>query len=164
MKVGKRAKLGIGAFAFSVAASVAANLIGLIDLRGIVRAAAFAVYCAMSTMIPLWAALLAAALPLAAVSAYFALAKRAKPEDFTRAKFKGHWFEWEYADGKPVNFVKLCDKCKCEIKGDKCPACGAPRKLVGYASAKALHDDLGSFVRWHVKNGTYKSVMAESRD
>ena len=115
----------------------------------------------MAIQVPLWGVLLVSFLLLVVVSILLLILTRTGPEDFTRAKFKGHWFAWEYLDGNPVNFVKLCERCKCEVKGGKCPVCGTPKKLVGYPTVQALHDDLESFIRWHLKNGTYKDVMAE---
>jgi len=148
--------------AVGTASILLADALGAIDLGGFIYSIAMAGREVMTIHVPLWGVLIASFLLFSAVFIHLLCATRIGPEKFTRAKFKGQWFGWEYLDGKPANFVKLCEKCKCEMKVGKCPICGTPRKLVGYPSLQALHDDLESFVKWHIKHGTYKDIMAES--
>jgi len=173
MAARKKAKLGIGMFAFSVAASLVANWIGLIDLGNIVNSFASVVRCVMSIEIPVWVIPLVALPLIAAVSALAFIVARNRPPNepdwlgFTMLPYNGRLFEWDYSyddDTEPVNFRELCPKCKYELDGNDCPRCdwSSPFVFNGrvFPVTHPIPGAVPRLVRGHIKSGAYRDIMA----
>jgi len=177
MSAGNKTKFGIGMFAFSVAASLVANRIGLIDLGNIVKSVASVVRYVMSIEIPVWVIPLVTFPLFAAVSALAFIVVRNRPPDppndpewldFTMLRYNGRLFGWDYShddDTEPVNFRELCPECEYELDGNDCPKCGRSRPFVFRGQAFGItHPIPGAvprLVRGHIKSGAYKDIMAD---
>jgi len=122
----------------------------------------------MVIQVPLWGVLLVSLLLFVAVSAYFSLVIYRRPGwlDFTKMMHEERLFEWGYDDdSEPMDFRELCPKCECELDGNDCPPCGWSRPFVHNGVllpiTRPIPGKIKKIVEWHIKNGTYKDMMAE---
>jgi len=129
----------------------------------------------MATQVPPWGVLSVSFLLFAVVSLHlsFVVFRKRPPDEpewlgFTKLPYNGRLFEWDYSyddDAEPVNFRELCPECECELDGNDCPPCGWSRPFVHNGVllpiTHPIPGKMKKIVEWHIKNGTYRDVMAE---
>jgi len=155
----------------SIVGAILDVVFGLIDVRGIARSVASAVYCVMTIHVQLWAIPIIAVPTLAVIFLAFRRKKPRSPDnipqmpdwyDFTRMEHKGRLFEWKYKRGTPYNFVELCVNCKCRVNGTECEYCG--RRTVpywNYITYESVSIRLADVVIARIEDGTYREIMAK---
>ena len=145
-----------------VAGPIIANQLGAINPGDLVSAVARVVCFAMTFMVPLWTALLAAALVFATIL-LFRAARRPRWANFTQMRHREHLFRWVHKLRGPADFEELCMWCGCvvEIDDRECLECGSRANPVPYERLNDYVNELTRVIKTKIENGKYKKIMGD---